>query len=50
MTHNIPSARVIGDELVFLHEGRIVAQGDAATLDRSENDLVRQFMRSENAG
>ena len=27
VTHNIPSARVVGDELAFLHEGRIVAQG-----------------------
>ncbi len=50
VTHNIPSARVIGDELVFLHEGRIIAQGDAATLERSDSPLVRQFMRSENAG
>jgi phospholipid/cholesterol/gamma-HCH transport system ATP-binding protein len=50
VTHNIPSARVIGAELVFLHEGRIIAQGDAATLDRSEDPIVWQFMRSENAG
>lgn len=44
------SARVIGDELVFLHEGRVVAQGDADTLDRSDVELVRQFMRSEGSG
>jgi phospholipid/cholesterol/gamma-HCH transport system ATP-binding protein len=50
VTHNIPSARVIGDELVFLHQGRIVASGDAATLDRSEIPLVRQFMRSDSSG
>ncbi len=50
VTHNIPSARVIGDELVFLHEGRILARGDAATLDRSEIPLVRQFMRSDSSG
>ena len=49
-THNIPSARVIGDELVFLHEGRILAQGSAEALDRSDEPLVRQFMRSEGAG
>ena len=29
VTHNIPSARTIGDELVFLHEGQIIAQGKA---------------------
>ncbi len=50
VTHNIPSARTIGDELVFLHEGRIIAQGAPATLDRSEIPLVRQFMTSEGAG
>jgi len=50
VTHNIPSARVIGDELVFLHEGRIVAQGTAEELDQSSIPLVRQFMRAEGAG
>jgi phospholipid/cholesterol/gamma-HCH transport system ATP-binding protein len=50
VTHNIPSARLIGDELVFLHEGRIAAQGDAAALERSDEALVRQFMRSAGAG
>lgn len=50
VTHNIPSARVIGDELVFLHEGRIIAQGDAASLDRSDVPLVQQFMKSDSSG
>ncbi len=50
VTHNIPSARVIGDELVFLHEGRIIAKGDAAALESSDVELVRQFMRSEGSG
>jgi len=50
VTHNIPSARVIGDELVFLHEGRIVAQGTAAALDQSDIPLVRQFMLAQGAG
>ena len=50
VTHNIPSARVIGDELVFLHEGRVIAQGSAEDLDRSDIPLVRQFMRSEGSG
>ena len=29
VTHNIPSARRIGDELIVLHEGHIIAQGTA---------------------
>lgn len=50
VTHNIPSARTIADELVFLHEGRILAQGSASALDQSDIPLVRQFMRSEGSG
>jgi len=50
VTHNIPSARIIGDELVFLHEGRIIAQGSADDLDASDVPLVQQFMRAEGAG
>ncbi len=50
VTHNIPSARHVADELAMLHEGRIIAQGTAADLDRSDNALVRSFMRSEAVG
>ena len=50
VTHNIPSARRLGDELVMLHEGRILAQGTQADLDRSENEMVRAFMESRHAG
>ena len=50
VTHNIPSARHIGDELAVLHEGRVIASGTAAELERSEHDLVRTFMRSEGSG
>ncbi|MCE2542935.1 MAG: ATP-binding cassette domain-containing protein [Acidobacteria bacterium] len=50
VTHNIPSARRIGDTLLFLHEGRVLARGTAAELERSEHELVRQFMHSEAGG
>jgi phospholipid/cholesterol/gamma-HCH transport system ATP-binding protein len=50
VTHNIPSARHIGDELAFLHEGRVIAQGTAEELEQSELEIVRTFMRSEGAG
>ena len=50
VTHNIPSARRIGDELAMLHEGRVIVRGPAEELDRSEDPLVRAFMRSEGAG
>jgi phospholipid/cholesterol/gamma-HCH transport system ATP-binding protein len=50
VTHNIPSARHIGDTLAMLHEGRIIARGSAAELEQSEHELVRTFMRSEGSG
>jgi phospholipid/cholesterol/gamma-HCH transport system ATP-binding protein len=50
VTHNIPSARHVGDELAMLHEGKVIARGTAAEMDRSDNELVRAFMRSEGAG
>jgi phospholipid/cholesterol/gamma-HCH transport system ATP-binding protein len=50
VTHNMPSARLVGDELAIIHQGRIVARGTAAALDRHEDPLVRQFMESSNAG
>ena len=50
VTHNIPSARHVADELAMLHEGRIIAKGTAEQLDRSDDALVRAFMRSEAGG
>lgn len=50
VTHDIPSARSVGDELAMLHEGRLIAQGTADELDRCDHALVRAFMRSEGAG
>jgi phospholipid/cholesterol/gamma-HCH transport system ATP-binding protein len=49
VTHNIPSARRIGDELALLDQGRILATGSAAELGQSEHPLVRDFMKSEGA-
>ena len=50
VTHNIPSARRIADTMLFLHEGRVLARGTAADLERSEHELVRKFMTSEAGG
>jgi phospholipid/cholesterol/gamma-HCH transport system ATP-binding protein len=50
VTHNIPSARTIGDELLMLHEARILARGTADELSQSDNDIVRAFMRSTGSG
>jgi len=50
VTHNIPSARRLGDQLVMLHEGRIIARGTAEDLERDQHELVRSFMTSQHAG
>jgi phospholipid/cholesterol/gamma-HCH transport system ATP-binding protein len=50
VTHNIPSARRIGDELAFIDAGVLLAQGPASVLDSSDHPLVRGFMTSVGAG
>jgi len=50
VTHDLASARRLGDTLLMLHEGRIVAQGTAADLERSSDPLVRSFMSSQHSG
>ena len=50
VTHNIPSARKIADRMAFLDEGRLLAEGTPEELDHSENQLVRDFMKSQQGG
>jgi phospholipid/cholesterol/gamma-HCH transport system ATP-binding protein len=50
VTHNIPSARTLGDELVFLHEGRVLVRGPVDALEASGHPLVRSFMHSGSTG
>jgi phospholipid/cholesterol/gamma-HCH transport system ATP-binding protein len=44
VTHNIPSARRIGDTLAFLHDGQILERGAPEALENSPHELVRRFM------
>ena len=44
ITHDLASARVIGDEIAMLHGGRIVWRGAPADLERSKNPHVEQFV------
>jgi len=50
VTHNIPSARVIGDAFGLLHAGRLLAAGTIETLDASEEPMVQAFMGSHGGG
>src|SRR6202035_1716276 len=44
VTHDIASARRIGEYIALLWRGRIVEAGDAARMFSSENPFVRQFL------
>jgi len=44
ITHDLSSARRIGDEIAMLHDGKIVWRGAAGDLDHTDNPYVRQFV------
>jgi phospholipid/cholesterol/gamma-HCH transport system ATP-binding protein len=44
ITHDIASARRLGDYIAVLWKGRIVESGDAERMFNSENPFVRQFL------
>ena len=50
ITHDMASARKIGDEIAMLHAGRIVWRGPAEEIDRSGNPFVEQFINGRAQG
>jgi phospholipid/cholesterol/gamma-HCH transport system ATP-binding protein len=50
VTHNIPSARVLGDAFGLLQDGRMLIQGPIEALDASDEPLVQAFMRAQGGG
>jgi phospholipid/cholesterol/gamma-HCH transport system ATP-binding protein len=50
ITHDMASARRIGDDAAMIHKGRIVWRGAAATLGDTGNAMVDQFARGEREG
>jgi len=50
VTHNIPSARLLGDRFAVLEDGRMLASGTLAELDASDEPLVQAFMSSQGGG
>jgi phospholipid/cholesterol/gamma-HCH transport system ATP-binding protein len=44
ITHDLASARRIGDEIALLHEGKIIWRGPASALDETDNPYVIQFV------
>ena len=50
ITHDMTSARRIADRIAMLHKGRIVWQGPASEIDRSDNPFVDQFVHGRAEG
>ncbi|MDR1390554.1 MAG: ATP-binding cassette domain-containing protein [Treponema sp.] len=45
ITHDIPAAFRIADDIAFLDQGYIIAQGSAGDLAKSDHPMVRDFIR-----
>lgn len=50
VTHNLPLARAIADEIAVLADGQIVECSTPAELGRSRHPLVREFLRAASLG
>jgi phospholipid/cholesterol/gamma-HCH transport system ATP-binding protein len=45
VTHDIRSAQAIADRVLLLNEGKIVAEGDLAELQKSKDAFVKRFLQ-----
>ena len=50
ITHDMASARKIADDIAMIHKGEIIWQGEARTIDYSDNPYVDQFIHGRGAG
>jgi phospholipid/cholesterol/gamma-HCH transport system ATP-binding protein len=50
ITHDMASARKIGDEIAMLHGGRIVWRGPANSIGEADNPYVQQFINGRARG
>ena len=45
VTHDLRGAKAFADRLVLLHEGKILAEGAYADLEKSSEPFVKDFLR-----
>jgi len=50
ITHDMPSARKIADEIAMLFDGKIIWRGPASDIDHSGNEYVDQFVHGRASG
>jgi len=50
ITHDMASARKIGDRIAMIYEGKLIWQGTTAEIDRSNNAHVDQFIHGRAEG
>ncbi len=50
ITHDMHSAKKIGNKLAMIYKGKIIWQGDAKTIDNSGNEYVDQFVHGKADG
>jgi len=44
VTHEMSFARRVADRVIFMHQGKIWEEGEAAMLDSPRTDELRQFV------
>lgn len=44
VTHDMKSAYKVGDRIIMIHKGRVIADGDADYIREHPNDIVQQFI------
>ena len=49
-THDLTAARMLADQLTVIHDGRILASGDADAVFASEDPVVRQLVTGDVSG
>jgi len=50
VTHDMNSVFRIADRIAMLHQGKIVAQGTRQEFEKSDNELVKQFVKGDPDG